>query len=118
MQDDGKLSLTLTKRDRGKLWEQLGRPAELVRDSEGKVDASSSHNMAALQPLTAEDRIAMFREMVEGDDGQDPRYEELDPDARQLVDALRLHRHARATGDEQKLARAEAELDELGRMVI
>mmetsp|Transcript_22179 Transcript_22179/g.50696 ORF Transcript_22179/g.50696 Transcript_22179/m.50696 type:complete len:234 (-) Transcript_22179:32-733(-) len=108
--EDGTLHLTLSKQERSKLWEQLSKlPAS---------DRDTARQNTSLQPLTADERIAMFREMVNGDDGQDQRYDELDPETRQLVDALRLHRHARATGDDQKLALAESELDELGRMVI
>ena len=56
--------------------------------------------------------------MVTGDDGEEPRYEDLNDQSKQLVDAMRRFEHARATGDHNALALAEHDLEELGRVVV
>ena len=56
--------------------------------------------------------------MISGDDGQQPCYEDLEPHSRELVDAMRRFEHARAVGDQNALALAEHDLEELGRLVV
>lgn len=111
--DAGELSLTLTKRERSKLWDQLGSVSEMQRDASGRVIPSTIP-----EPMSINDRLAKFRQMVTGDDGEEPRYEDLNDQSRQLVDALRRFEHARATGDQNALALAEHDLEELGRVVV
>ena len=111
--DAGELSLTLTKRERSKLWDQLGVVSEMQRDAQGRVIESTIP-----EPMSINDRLDKFRQMVTGDDGQQPRYEELDDRSKQLVDAMRRFEHARATGDQNALSLAEHDLEELGRVVV
>merc|ERR1712185_879108 len=54
--------------------------------------------------MTAQDRVAKFRQMVNGDDGDYTSYSDMEPGARHLVDVLRRYEHARATGDRRSLA--------------
>ena len=111
--DAGELSLTLTKAERNKLWDQLGAVGDIQVDASGKVIASS-----VPEPMSASDRLQKFRQMVEGDDGHQTRYEDLGDTGKQLVDAMRRYEHARATGDQNGLSLAEHDLEELGRVVI
>ncbi|CAJ1448095.1 unnamed protein product [Effrenium voratum] len=91
--DAGELSLTLTKRERSKLWDQLGAVGEVLRDATGRVIPST-----VPAPMSSGDRLEKFRQMV---------YEDLDPKSRDLVDAMRRFEHARAVGDQNALALAE-----------
>ena len=111
--DAGELSLTLTKRERSKLWDQLGSVSEMQRDATGRVIPSTIPEV-----MSAQDRLEKFRQMVNGDDGEQPRYEDLNDQSKQLVDAMRRFEHARATGDQNALALAEHDLEELGRVVV
>eukprot|EP00438_Fugacium_kawagutii_P034254 Skav225947 [mRNA] locus=scaffold1500:586407:588745:- [translate_table: standard] len=111
--DAGELSLTLTKRERSKLWDQLGSVGEIQRDAAGNVVPSSIP-----EPMSMHDRLDKFRQMVTGDDGEQPRYEDLNDKSKQLVDAMRRFEHARATGDQNALSLAEHDLEELGRVVV
>ena len=54
--DAGELSLTLTKRERSKLWDQLGSVSEMQRDASGKVIPSTIP-----EPMSINDRLAKFR---------------------------------------------------------
>mmetsp|Transcript_67506 Transcript_67506/g.141095 ORF Transcript_67506/g.141095 Transcript_67506/m.141095 type:complete len:614 (-) Transcript_67506:127-1968(-) len=109
----GELNLTLTKGERSKLWEQLGQVSSLRVDEGGKVDPSS-----VPEPLSAKDRMDRFREMIEGEDGEESCYDDLPVETKRLVDALRRYKHARATGDNNALALAEIDLEEFGRLVV
>ena len=111
--DAGELSLTLTKAERNKLWDQLGTVCDIQVDASGKPIPSSIP-----EPMSASDRLQKFKQMVEGDDGHQARYEELGDTGKQLVDAMRRFEHARATGDQNALSLAEHDLEELGRVVI
>mmetsp|Transcript_33466 Transcript_33466/g.77130 ORF Transcript_33466/g.77130 Transcript_33466/m.77130 type:complete len:644 (+) Transcript_33466:25-1956(+) len=111
--DAGELALTLTKGERNKLWDQLGAVSDIQFDANGKAISSS-----VPEPMSANDRLKKFKEMVEGDDGHQARYEDLGDSGKQLVDAIRRYEHARATGDQNALALAEHDLEELGRVVI
>eukprot|EP00411_Alexandrium_monilatum_P076930 CAMPEP_0175492630 /NCGR_PEP_ID=MMETSP0096-20121207/2362_1 /TAXON_ID=311494 /ORGANISM="Alexandrium monilatum, Strain CCMP3105" /LENGTH=697 /DNA_ID=CAMNT_0016794561 /DNA_START=1 /DNA_END=2092 /DNA_ORIENTATION=+ len=111
--DDGELHLTLTKFERNKLWEQLGQVSEVQRDDHGEVRVESLP-----EPLSAGERVSKFQEMVQGDDGVEYNYDDLDADAREFVDILRRYKHAQATGDMNALSLAEMELEELGKLVI
>ncbi|CAJ1356087.1 unnamed protein product [Effrenium voratum] len=66
--DAGELSLTLTKRERSKLWDQLGAVGEVLRDATGRVIPST-----VPAPMSSGDRLEKFRQMVTGDDGHQPR---------------------------------------------
>lgn len=111
--EDSELHVTLTKSEKAKIWDQLGEVGAVQRDAKGNVIPES------LPPsMSSEDRVAKFREMVTGDDGDYTSYEDMDPKARHLVDVLRRYEHARATGDRRALAEAEVELDEVGRITI
>jgi len=110
---DGELHVTLTKSERNKLWEQLGQVPDVRRDAEGQVCADSIP-----EPLSGSDRLEMFRQLVNGDDGEQMRYDELDTDSRELVDLLRRQKHAMATGNTDELSRVEMELDEMGKFVV
>ena len=111
--DAGELSLTLTKRERSKLWDQLGSVSEIQRDARGNVIQST-----VPEAMSMNDRLDKFRQMVTGDDGEQPRYEDLNDKSKQLVDAMRRFEHARATGDQNALSLAEHDLEELGRVVV
>jgi len=110
---DGELHVTLTKSERNQLWEQLGRVPEVRRDIEGRACPDSLP-----EPLSAGHRLEMFRQMVNGDDGEQMRYDEMDTGERELVDLLRRQKHALATGNDEELSRVEMELDEIGKFVI
>ena len=101
--EDSELHMTLTKAEKAKIWDQLGEVGSARRDAPG---------------MSAEDRVAKFRQMVTGDDGDYTRYEDMDRQGRHLVDVLRRYEHARAIGDRRALAEAEVELDEIGRITI
>mmetsp|Transcript_77196 Transcript_77196/g.153077 ORF Transcript_77196/g.153077 Transcript_77196/m.153077 type:complete len:570 (+) Transcript_77196:46-1755(+) len=110
---DGELHMTLTKSERNQLWEQLGQVPEVRRDAEGQACADSIP-----EPLSAGDRLEMFRQIVNGDDGEQVRYDELDANERELVDLMRRQKHALATSNAEELSRVEMELDEIGKFVV
>merc|ERR1712203_92354 len=111
--DRGELSLTLTKVERNKLWEQFDEVPEPRRDESGAVIPE-----IVPEALSSRKRMDQFRKMVQGDDGQRTCYDDLDPSSRDLVDAMRRFEHARATGDRDALALAELDLEEFGKLVI
>lgn len=96
---DGELSLTLAKAEKNKLWEHLGEEV-------------------LLEPMSGAERLAMFKNMVSGDDGNYQSFDELDPTQKQMVEAMKRYQHAMATGDNKQLALAEADLEEYGRVVV
>jgi len=110
---DGELHVTLTKNERNQLWEQLSRVAEVQRDAEGRACPDSIP-----EPLSASHRLELFRQLVNGDDGEQMRYDDLDMGERELVDLLRRQKHALATGNDEELSRVEHELDEIGKFVV
>mmetsp|Transcript_97011 Transcript_97011/g.279963 ORF Transcript_97011/g.279963 Transcript_97011/m.279963 type:complete len:412 (-) Transcript_97011:28-1263(-) len=110
---DGELHVTLTKADRNRLWEQLGIVEEVRRDESGNIIPESLP-----APMSMAERLDKFRQMVQGDDGQQARYDDLDPRTKQLVDVLRRYEHARAVGDHDALALAELDLEEFGQITI
>eukprot|EP00930_Biecheleria_cincta_P031986 TRINITY_DN22197_c0_g1_i1.p1 TRINITY_DN22197_c0_g1~~TRINITY_DN22197_c0_g1_i1.p1 ORF type:complete len:640 (-),score=154.29 TRINITY_DN22197_c0_g1_i1:293-2212(-) len=111
--DAGEISLTLTKGERSKLWDQLGAVGDVQFDESGKAVKDSIP-----EPMSGADRLEKFRQMVSGDDGHQTSYSELDEKGRNLVDAMRRFEHARATGDQNALALAEHDLEEFGKLVI
>ena len=60
--DGSELSLTLTKRERSRLWDQLGAVSEIARGADGRVIKSSIP-----EPMSMNDRLEKFRQMVTGD---------------------------------------------------
>jgi len=111
--DEGELHLTLTKGERSKLWEQLSEVSEVRRDAGGNVIADS-----VPEPMSSRDRLDRFRQMVDGDDGVRNNYDDLPPETKRMVDAMKRYEHARATGDNNALALAEMDLEEFGRLVV
>jgi len=111
--EKGDFHLTLTKANKSKLWEQLGAVQEIRRDAEGKAIPETIP-----EPMSAGDRVGLFQNMLEGDDGERSNYDDLDPKSRELVDAIRKYRSARARGDDRALYEAEEDLESFGRLVI
>jgi len=111
--DNGELHLTMTKGERHKLWEQLGEVGEIQHDENGEAKPETLP-----EPFSPGERFAKFSEMIHGDDGVEHNYDDLDPEARRLVDVLRRYKHAQATGDNNELSLAEMELDEFGKLTI
>jgi len=113
--EDGELHLTLTKMERAKLWEELGKSPEMKWDEKGEVIPETLP-----EPLSISDRWKMFQQMVEDtDDGNGvPAYEELSRPAQKMVDVMRRYKHAQATGDKKALYEAEEEMEAYGKIVI
>mmetsp|Transcript_127417 Transcript_127417/g.231635 ORF Transcript_127417/g.231635 Transcript_127417/m.231635 type:complete len:561 (+) Transcript_127417:72-1754(+) len=111
--EDHELHLTLTKAEKDTLWEQLGEVPEMAVDSSGEVIPETIP-----EPMTAAQRVAMWRDMVQGDDGEYVGYEALDRTSQKYVDTMRRYEHARATGNAQELAEAELDMEEFGRVII
>lgn len=110
---DSELQLTLTKAVRNKLWEQLSRVAEVQHDADGNAIPESLP-----EPLSAKERVDKFQQILQGDDGEEMCFDDLDPQQKYIVNLIRKYRHAKATGDNAELAEAEAELSELGPLVV
>jgi len=110
---DGTLHVTLTKAEHNKLWEQLQKVPEVVKDERGQALPETIP-----EPLSGAERVKLFQNLLDGDDGLPPNYDSLDRQTKQLVDAMRRHRSAKARGDESALAMAEMDLDEFGRFTI
>eukprot|EP00928_Gymnodinium_smaydae_P015547 TRINITY_DN15755_c0_g2_i1.p1 TRINITY_DN15755_c0_g2~~TRINITY_DN15755_c0_g2_i1.p1 ORF type:complete len:406 (-),score=56.58 TRINITY_DN15755_c0_g2_i1:224-1441(-) len=111
--DGCELNLTLSKYEKAKVWECLHETAEVTHENQGRVPSGAVPNA-----LSASERIRLFRDMVEGDDGSSAAWDDLDLEQKRYVDAARRYKHARATGNEDELALAELDLDELGKLVI
>merc|ERR1712217_529297 len=111
--NDNELHLTLTKRESNKLWDQLGILSEIQKDNSGKINPDTIP-----EPMSAADRVEKFKQMVSNDDGDQKNYDDLDMQSKELVDTLRKYEHARATGNNQELAKTEFDLEEFGRLMI
>merc|ERR1719191_2654613 len=81
--EGGELHLTLTKMERAKLWEELGKSLEMKYDDEGNVRPETLP-----EPYSINDRWQAFQQMVEDtDDGYGvPSYEELPRQSQKMVD--------------------------------
>merc|ERR1712150_58823 len=108
--EDSELHLTLTKREKNKLWDQLGIVFEIQRNANGKINPDTSP-----EPMSCCDRLEKFKQMISNDDGDHKNYEDLDKQSQEIVDTMKFYQHARATGNQQAIAKAEVDLEELGR---
>jgi len=111
--EDRDLHLTLTKFEREVLWEQLGEVPEIQYDEHGEMIPET-----VPEPMSAGERLHMFRQMTTGDDGVVADFESMSRSEQRFVLATRKYHHARATGDKKEQAEAEAELEEFGRITI